>query len=59
MRFPTQLFSFIAKIIKDITGQTNWYDVPVKKINQLDTEISAHIGMLGAEKVIAVIMFIE
>jgi hypothetical protein len=40
----TQLFSFIAKIIKGITGQTYWYDIPIKNINQLDTEISAHTG---------------
>lgn len=26
----TQLFSFLAKVIKGITGKTNWYDAPVK-----------------------------
>lgn len=38
----TQLFSFIAKIIKGITGQANWYYVPVKNISQLNTELSGH-----------------
>jgi hypothetical protein len=40
----TQLFSFIAKIIKGITGKTNWYDAPVKTIAELNTDISNHAG---------------
>lgn len=40
----TQLFSFLAKIIKGITGKANWYDAPVKTIAGLNTDISSHIG---------------
>ena len=40
----TQLFSFLAKIIKGITGKTNWYDAPVKTIQALNTDISNHAG---------------
>lgn len=40
----TQLFSFIAKIIKGITGKTNWSDAPVKTIEQLNTDITNHAG---------------
>jgi hypothetical protein len=28
----TQLFSFLAKVIKDITGKSNWYDAPIKTL---------------------------
>jgi len=38
----TQLFSFLAKIIKGITGKTNWYDAPVKTIAGLNTDITNH-----------------
>lgn len=38
----TQLFSFIAKVIKGITGKANWYDAPVKTIEGLNTDISNH-----------------
>lgn len=40
----TQLFSFLAKIIKAITGKTNWYDAPVKTLEGLNTDISNHAG---------------
>ena len=40
----TQLFSFLAKIIKGITGKANWYDAPVKTIADLNTDISNHVG---------------
>ena len=40
----TQLFSFLAKIIKGITGKTNWYDVPVKTLEGLNTDIANHAG---------------
>jgi hypothetical protein len=40
----TQLFSFLAKVIKSITGKTNWYDAPVKTIAALNTDISNHAG---------------
>ena len=40
----TQLFSFLAKIIKGITGKANWYDAPVKTIEELNTDISNHAG---------------
>lgn len=40
----TQLFSFLAKIIKGITGKANWYDAPVKTIAELNTDISNHAG---------------
>ena len=39
-----ELFSFIAKIIKGITGKTNWFDAPVKTIEQLNTDITNHAG---------------
>lgn len=38
----TQLFSFITKVIKGITGKANWYDAPVKTIEGLNTDISNH-----------------
>lgn len=40
----TQLFSFLAKIIKAITGKANWYDAPVKTLEGLNTDISNHTG---------------
>lgn len=40
----TQLFSFIAKTIKGITGKSNWYDAPVKTMEQLNTETTNHVG---------------
>ena len=40
----TQLFSFLAKIIKGITGKANWYDAPVKTIAGLNTDITNHAG---------------
>ncbi len=40
----TELFSFLAKIIKAITGKTNWYDAPVKTLEGLNTDISNHAG---------------
>lgn len=40
----TQLFSFLAKAIKGITGKTNWYDAPVKTIAGLNTDITNHTG---------------
>lgn len=40
----TQLFSFLAKTIKGITGKTNWYDAPVKTIAGLNTDLSSHTG---------------
>lgn len=38
----TQLFSFLAKIIKGITGKTNWYDAPTKTLEQVNTDLSSH-----------------
>ena len=38
----TQLSSFLAKIIKGITGKTNWYDAPVNTIAGLNTDLSSH-----------------
>jgi hypothetical protein len=40
----TQLFSFLAKIIKGITGKANWYDAPIKTIQELNTDITNHAG---------------
>lgn len=40
----TQLFSFLAKIIKGITGKTNWYDAPTKTLEQVNTDLSSHTG---------------
>lgn len=40
----TQLFSFLAKIIKGITGKANWYDAPIKTIAGLNTDITNHTG---------------
>jgi len=40
----TQLFSFLAKVIKGITGKANWYDVPIKTIAGLNTDITNHTG---------------
>jgi len=40
----SQLFSFITKIIKGITGKANWFDAPVKTIEQLNTDITNHAG---------------
>lgn len=38
----TQLFSFFGKIIKGITGKTNWYDAPTKTLEQVNTDLSSH-----------------
>lgn len=40
----TQLFSFLAKAIKGITGKANWYEAPVKTITGLNTDITNHTG---------------
>ena len=40
----TQLFSFLAKIIKGITGKTNWYDAPTKTLEQVNTDLSSKTG---------------
>ena len=40
----TQLFSFLAKIIKGVTGKSNWYDAPVKTIEEINTELTNHAG---------------
>jgi hypothetical protein len=40
----TQLFSFLAKTLKGITGKSNWYDAPVKTIAGLNTAIEEHTG---------------
>ena len=40
----TQLFSFLAKIIKGIIGKANWYDAPVKTLEGLNTDVSNHAG---------------
>ena len=40
----TQLFSFLAKVIKDITGKSNWYDAPIKTIAELNTAFENHTG---------------
>jgi hypothetical protein len=40
----TQLFSFLAKVIKGITGKANWYDAPVKTLEGLNADISNHAG---------------
>lgn len=40
----TQLFSFLAKIIKGITGKTNWYDAPVKTVEEINTDLTNHAG---------------
>ena len=40
----TQLFSFLAKAIKGITGKANWYDAPVKTLEGLNTDVSNHAG---------------
>ena len=38
----TQLFSFLAKAIKGITGKANWYALPVKSIEDLNSELLSH-----------------
>ena len=38
----SQLFSFFGKIIKGITGKTNWYDAPTKTLEQVNTDLSSH-----------------
>ncbi len=38
----TQLFSFLAKVIRDITGKTNWYEAPVKTMAGLNTALENH-----------------
>lgn len=40
----TQLFSFLAKMVKGITGKSNWYDTPVKTIAGLNTAVEDHTG---------------
>src|SRR5690554_3390458 len=40
----TQLFSFLAKVIKDITGKSNWYDAPIKTLAGLNTALENHTG---------------
>lgn len=40
----TQLFSFLAKALKGITGKSNWYDAPVKTIEQINTDLTNHAG---------------
>jgi len=36
----TQILSWFAKLIKAITGKTNWYDLPVKSIEQINDEMA-------------------
>lgn len=43
----TQIFSWVAKMIKAITGKTNWYDTPVKSIESLNNEISILSANVG------------
>lgn len=40
----TQLFSFLAKIIKGVTGKSNWYDAPVKTVEEINTDLTNHAG---------------
>lgn len=41
----TQLFSWIAKLIKGITGQADWKTAPVKSIETLNTELLAEVNI--------------
>lgn len=40
----TQLVSWLANRIKAITGKANWWDAPVKSIQQLSDEQAAHLA---------------
>ncbi|TMV48117.1 hypothetical protein FE783_19385 [Paenibacillus mesophilus] len=37
---PTRLWSKLANMIKKITGKANWWDAPVKTIEQLNTDVA-------------------
>lgn len=48
----TQLLSWIAKLIKAISGKTNWYDTPVKSIEQLNTDLQNFVlGQIPDESI--------
>lgn len=43
----TQIVSWFAKIIKSITGKTNWFDTPSKTLEDLNTHINANSNVHG------------
>lgn len=36
--------SWIAKLIKSITGKTNWWEVPSKSLETVNNDLSAHLA---------------
>lgn len=44
------LFSFIAKLIKAITGKSNWYTLPSNNIETIDTQVTTNKNNLETHK---------
>lgn len=42
-----QILSWLAKVVKGITGKSNWYDSPTKTLEQLNADLSNHVGVGG------------
>lgn len=38
-----QFLDWLANRIKVITGKTNWYDAPTKSLEQINTDLNAHL----------------